>query len=318
MSAVPSSDLANTQLVSWQAQGSFYQVPPLALKVFAIDMGDSTAEPEQTCLLIHGFPESSFSFHKVVEGLLSQFKRLVLIDLPGYGFSDKPGEDYSYSLVAQADAAFSVWQQMGVTGGHIISHDMGTSVTTEILTRLVNQQLPAWFSESVKSVTFTNGSMVLGYAKLRVMQKLLLNKYIGPLISSQARFSLFENTVLSAHGADGDHALSDEDVSQLWQNCVLQGGHKKNHHIIRYLNDRRRYEQTRWLPSVRLASQQLPLHLCWGDADQVARIDMARYLKRSVCPDATFTVMPGAGHFCQLGSPELWLASVLPFYSQTA
>ncbi len=307
--------ILSAELLEWQAKGALYEVPPLGLRVFAIDLGNTEAPADKTALLIHGFPESSFSFHKVLEGLQTRFERLVLLDLPGYGFSDKPGSEYSYSLVPQAEAALSVYQQLGVRGGHIISHDMGTSVVTEVLARDVNQQLPAWFSDSIKSVTFTNGSMVLGYAKLRVMQKLLLNKKIGPVISSLARYSLFENTVNSAHGASGDHALSDQDINLLWQNTVMQDGHKKNHHIIRYLNDRRRYEQTRWLPSLRLASELRPIHVCWGDADQVATIEMAKYLKRSVCPNSVFTIMKGAGHFCQLGSHELWLSSVLNFYN---
>ena len=304
------------KLDAWKAKGQFYEVPPLNLKVFAIDIGDTKAVADKTCLLVHGFPESSFSFHKVVDGLLSHFDRLVLIDMPGYGFSDKPSEEYSYSLVPQADVLFCVYQQLGVTGGHVICHDMGTSVVTEWLARYVNKQLPNWFSDSFRSVTFTNGSMVLGLAKLRIMQKLLLVKILGPIISQLASFSTFKSTVQSAHGGTHANALSDEDIDLLWQSCTLQDGHNKNHHIIRYLNDRRRFEATRWLPSLALASKSLPIHICWGDADQVATIEMARYLKASVCIEAKLTEMPGVGHFCQIASPDIWLNSVISFYQR--
>ncbi len=302
------------ELEHWNKLGQYFQVAPLACNVFAIDLGDCHASSKDTCLLIHGFPESSFSFHKVVHGLLGQFKRLVLIDLPGYGFSDKPEDDYSYSLVAQADAMLSVWHQMGVQGGHIICHDMGTSVATELLARSVNKLLPHWIQGGINSVTFTNGSMVLRFAKLRLMQKLLLNKTLGPTISSLAGSAAFKRTVLSAHGASGEHALDEQDVRLLWESCCLQRGEKKNHHLIRYLNDRRRFESTRWLPSLKIASRIIPTHFCWGDADQVATIEMARHLQEEICPDSLLTEMKGAGHFCQLGSPELWLDSVGPFY----
>jgi pimeloyl-ACP methyl ester carboxylesterase len=187
---------------------------------------------------------------------------------------------------------------------------MGTSVLTEIVARHVNQQLPSWFSSGIKSLTFTNGSMVLELASLRMMQKLLMNKTVGPLLSRLSRYSLFRKTIISAHGAPIDEG----DIELLWQNCVMQDGHKKNHHIIRYLNDRKRFEKTRWLPALRIASKSLATHICWGTADQVAKVEMAHYLKERVCPSAKLTLMPGAGHFCQLGSPELWVESVLAFY----
>lgn len=300
----------NAELIAWGESGNNIEIAPFNHRVFYKDIGDQNAQADDTLLLIHGFPESSFSFHKVVHGLQGHFKRLVLLDLPGYGFSDKPGAEYSYSLVPQADAALSVWQKLGVSGGHILSHDMGTSVLTEIVARHVNQQLPCWFSSGIKSLTFTNGSMVLELANLRLMQKLLLNKAIGPVLSKASRYSLFRKTIISAHGAP----IDESDIESLWQNCVMQDGHKKNHHIIRYLNDRKRYEKTRWLPALGIASKTLATHICWGELDQVARVEMALYLKDRVCPNATLTLMPDAGHFCQLGSPELWVDSVLTFY----
>ena len=302
-------------LQDWKTKGDFYSVQPLNLSVFAIDLGNTQAAPKDTALMVHGFPESSYSFHKVVEGLRTRFARVVLVDLPGYGFSDKPEADYSYSLVAQADALMQVWMQMSVSGGHIICHDMGTSVTTEIVSRLAVSQLPAWFEDGVQSLTFTNGSMVLELATLTLMQKLLLNKKIGPTLSQLSSYKMFQGTIARAHGGTGDHDLSGEDVAQLWQFICLQNGHRKNHHLIRYLNDRRRYEKTRWLPSLALAAKRVPVHFCWGDADQVARVAMAHYLKKNICPNSTLTIMPNVGHFCQLGSPDVWLESVLSFYS---
>jgi len=300
------------QLIAWQQGGSSIRTEPLGLSVFYREFGSSEALPENTLLLLHGFPESSFSYHKVIEGLLENYQRIIVFDFPGYGFSDKPGSEYSYSLVAQADSAFQVWQKLGVLGGHIISHDMGTSVLTEILARQDAALLPAWFSSGVLSATFTNGSMVLELAKLRVTQKLLLNPRLGPLVSRHAKYAVFRKTVLSAHGVEQTRqgGLSEEDVRLLWESCQLQDGHRKNHHIIRYLNDRRRYEKTRWLPALASISKKIPINICWGDADQVARIEMAHYLKDKVCVNSNLMVMPGVGHFGQIGSPQKWLKCV--------
>ncbi|MGB0839822.1 MAG: alpha/beta fold hydrolase [Chitinophagales bacterium] len=298
------------ELQNWAAQGHFLSFPLFNHKIFYQDYGSPESSPEQTLLLLHGFPESSYSFRKVIVGLQTHFTRIVVFDMIGYGLSDKPVKDYTYSLFEQADLALWVWQQLGVKGGHLLAHDMGDSVTTELLTRYVHGLLPSSFSAGFQSVTFTNGSMVLGFAKLRLTQKLLLTR-IGPLLGKLFNFRMFQQQVRSAHGNNG---LSDEDVAMLWQNVLLQDGQHKTYLTIRYLQDRMRFEKSRWLPALTLAQHQLPLHICWGDADAVANIRIARYLKEKICPKATFTVMPDVGHFCQISNPDIWLKSVLAFY----
>ncbi|MGB5323939.1 MAG: alpha/beta hydrolase, partial [Pseudomonadales bacterium] len=255
----------NTSLQIWRDGGEFATVEPGGLRIFYRDFGEQNAAPEKTLLLLHGFPESSHSFYKVINGLQECFDRVVAFDMPGYGFSDKPASGYSYSLVQQADAALQLWRALGVRGGHALSHDMGTSVLTELLARHAPDMMPGWFDAGLQSATFTNGSMVLELAKLRVMQRVLLSK-AGAAMSKLSRQSIFAQQVRSGHGiSEGEQgALSDDDIDCLWQANCLQDGHRKNHLIIRYLNDRKQYENTRWLPALTAASQQLPVHICWG------------------------------------------------------
>ena len=143
------------QLKQWESEGRYLTTVLFQHKVFCKDCGNPAAPPDRTLLLLHGFPESSFSFHKVVEGLAKLFDRVVLFDFPGYGLSDKPLANYTYSLFEQADVALQVWKERGVTGGHVLSHDMGDSVHTELVARHVSGRLPAWLSAGLQSVTFT-------------------------------------------------------------------------------------------------------------------------------------------------------------------
>jgi pimeloyl-ACP methyl ester carboxylesterase len=298
------------QLSTWKASGEYISYGPFQHQLFVKQLGSPTASAEKTLLLIHGFPESSYSFNKVVKGLLESFDRIILFDLLGYGWSDKPTQDYTYSLFEQADTVFEVWKHFGIKGGHLLSHDMGDSVATEIVARHENGLMPAWFSEGLQSLTFTNGSMVLELASLRITQKILLSNY-GHLLKNLTTFKLFDQQVRSAHG---NKNLSAEDVQLLWEGNTLQDGHKKSYLTIKYLNDRKRFEKTRWLPA--LAQTKLPIHICWGDEDAVARVEMAYHLKEKICQNATLTIMEGLGHFCQLGSPEKWVEYVSGFYKK--
>ena len=296
------------QLTNWKSAGTFIPYGPFKHQLFVKQIGDASASVDKTLLLIHGFPESSYSYHAIVKGMQQTFDRIILFDMLGYGLSDKPTEGYTYSLFEQADTVLQVWKYFGVKGGHVLSHDMGDSVLTEIVARHENDQLPAWFSEGIQSLTFTNGSMVLGLADLRITQKMLLSNY-GRWANKITTFKVFQQQVSSAHG---NKKLSQEEIATLWEANTLKEGHRKTYLTIKYLNDRKRFEKTRWLPA--LGQTKLPVHICWGKDDAVARVEMAHYLKKNVCKNATLTIMDGVGHFCQLGSPEQWVESVSGFY----
>lgn len=300
--------MINQEIMNWEMDGHYLKINPFQFQVFYKDYGNPNASSEKTLLLLHGFPESSYSYHKIIDGMSKIFDRIVLFDMIGYGLSAKPTENYTYSLFEQADVGLQIWKYLGIKGGHLLAHDMGDSVATELVTRHVYDILPKWFSDGFQSFTFTNGSMVLELAKLRITQKILLSNY-GHWMSKLSTFKIFNHQVRNAHG---NNNLSEKDVEMLWENILLQNGHHKNHLLIKYLNDRKRFEKTRWLPA--LSQVKLPIHLCWGTADAVAIVEMAKYLKKNICPSATLTLMPNVGHFCQLGSPDIWIENVGSFY----
>ena len=298
----------NTVLSEWKNGGLFIPFGSNEYQLFVKQLGDENAIAEKTLLLLHGFPEFSFSYSYVVKGLLEVFDRIILFDMIGYGFSDKPSSNYSYSLMDQADSAFEVWKYFGIKGGHLLAHDMGNSVATEIVAREVEGKLPVWLSEGLKSLTLTNGSVVLKLASLRFMQKMLLTK-MGFLITKFMNYPIFKQQIKSAHGNDD---LSDEVIELLWEGNKLMNGTRKSHLMIKYLNDRKRYETKRWIPAI--AKTNIPIHLCWGKDDAVANVEMAYYLKEKICPNAILTIMEGVGHFGQLGSPNKWVVAVNSFF----
>ncbi|CAM1360501.1 alpha/beta fold hydrolase [Tenacibaculum xiamenense] len=301
--------IKDKELKDWEASGVYINSNKgNGLKIFAKEVGISSASSDKTLLLLHGFPESSFSYHLVLNGLLKHFERIVLFDFPGYGFSDKPIKGYSYSLLEQADIALEVWKHFGIVGGHLLAHDMGNSVATELVAREVEKSLPNTFSDGFKSYTFTNGSVVLELADLRIMQKLLLTK-LGKYLAKISTKWIFRHQVRSAHG---DSPLDEKEIKRLWDMTTYNKGKRVTYLTIKYIFDRRKYEAKRWLPA--LKNTEIPVHICWGDKDEVAKVEIAYYLKEKVCPNAQLTIMKGVGHFGQLGLPSIWLDSVLSFY----
>jgi len=113
-------------------------------------------------------------------------------------------------------------------------------------------------------VTFTDGNMVMEEAALAPMQKLLRNHRIGPFLNRLTRFKTFRGQVKSANGAP----LDDDDIEKMWRLNALQDGHRLAWKIIRYLDERDRFQNPRWLKA--LSRFERPVHICWGAKDKVS------------------------------------------------
>lgn len=304
--------MSAADLRAWRDRGRLVEATPLGHRAFLIDEGNPDAGPDSTLVLLHGFPESSYSYSGAFPLLADSFERLISFDFIGYGFSAKPTEGFAYSLMEQADVVLRLLRETGVSGCHFLAHDMGDSVMTELLARL-NENRPEWFHAGVQSVSFTNGSMVLGDAKLRVGQRAL----VSPLGKLLARITdsptIFEKQVVSAQG---NGKLTEEQILDMYSAASTEAPRGLMAELIGYLKERRRFESSRWLPAVRDCAS--PVQICWGGDDAVAPVAIAERLKTEVKPEAKLTVIDGLGHFAQIQDPQAWFDALRPFWGDIA
>ena len=69
------------------------------------------------------------------------------------------------------------------------------------------------------------------------------------------------------------------------------------HKTIKYLNDRYKFQNTRWLPDLRKAHGFIPMQILWGYKDDVAPAMVAKYLKMGFITAAMLSFIEEAGHF---------------------
>ncbi|HYY06798.1 MAG TPA: alpha/beta fold hydrolase [Candidatus Limnocylindria bacterium] len=118
----PAELAATTPFELARTQGRFVEVE--GLRVFAITLG---AGPD--VVLLHGNPASSYSWRKVLEPLAARH-RVHAIDLPGYGFSDKPA-DAPYDTAWFARVVVGYLDSAGVRRAVLVGNSMGGYVATE-------------------------------------------------------------------------------------------------------------------------------------------------------------------------------------------
>lgn len=82
----------------------------------------------QLVVLLHGFPEFSYGFHRQMEFLAANGYRVVVPDQRGYYLSDKPALIEDYTIDKLRDDIVGLIEAFGETSAIVIGHDWGGAV----------------------------------------------------------------------------------------------------------------------------------------------------------------------------------------------
>ena len=255
-----------------------------------IQVGDLTlAYREQgsgpPVLLLHGWPTSSFLWRNVMPPI-ARANRVLALDLPGFGGSDKPqGATYNFEFFEQAIDGFL--EQLDIGTVAIAGHDLGGPVAThwaldrqDRVTKfaLLNTLVYPEFSDAVlafinaastpglrEQITSPEGleaAMRLGLANEANLTEEVLAGVREPFESEEARNSL----------ADAGIGLEPEGFVEM---------------------------------GTRLSEMTMPVRLIYGEQDRILP-DIAETMARmkNDLPQANVTTLPDCGHFLQEEAAE--------------
>jgi pimeloyl-ACP methyl ester carboxylesterase len=283
----------------WQARGRRVRVRDGEVWVLDEPGSNPAATP---VLLLHGFPASSFDFVAAID-VMGGKRRVVTFDFLGYGLSDKP-RDYGYSLFEQADTAIEIARAVGLPRAHLWAHDMGTSVTTELLARRERGLLPL----ELASVTLMNGSVHIELAHLTPGQKLLRSP-LGGLFARLSNRTTFEIQMRRTFAVQPPQ----ETFDAMWELLARDDGAARMAQTIRYIEERARYRK-RWIGA--LERCDLPVLVAWGGKDPVAVKAIAEQLRREI-PGARGIDWDELGHWPQIEDAARVVEGVGGFWRRT-
>ncbi len=275
---------------TWQARGEREHFRGHGVHVFKRETDGPLV------LFLHGFPSSSYDWQALFAHLPDP--SILAFDFLGFGLSDKPRE-YRYSLMSQADLATDLVRRHGAGRPvFVVAHDMGTSVTTELMARDLEGRL-GW---DLAGVLLFNGSIVLDAATLRPSQKLLRSR-LGPIASRLSSRRVFDQQFGSVFSAA--HPLTAEEADDQWSLVCHNGGRTLGHSLIAYLDERIAYAD-RWHGAIRDWKR---LQLAWALLDPVATPAVLAAL-RELHPGVPVTELSDLGHYPQVEDPARMAAIV--------
>ncbi|MEV0495357.1 alpha/beta fold hydrolase [Streptomyces atratus] len=92
-------------------------------RIHLVEQGDGPL-----VLLVHGFPESWYSWRHQLPVLAAAGYRAVAIDVRGYGRSSKPGDTDAYRMLDMVEDNAAVVQALGEQSAVIVGHDWGSTI----------------------------------------------------------------------------------------------------------------------------------------------------------------------------------------------
>ncbi len=242
-------------------------------------------------VLAHGWPWSSFSWHRLIPGLAERF-RVYWYDMPGYGQSEKYA-DQRTSLDVQGETFAAMLAHWGLERPSVIAHDFGgaTTLRAHLLhgcdyERYVLMNIVAmrpWGSEFFDHV----GKHVDAFTGLPPhIHEAVVRSYIqGALITD----------------------LVTDDLEALVRPWLSEEGRRSFYQQFAQADERYTAEVEPLFGDLRC-----PVKIIWGEDDPWIPLARGRSLHDRM-PQTEFVTLPGVGHLPQLENPEAVLTELIAF-----
>ncbi|XP_038667721.1 mesoderm-specific transcript homolog protein isoform X1 [Scyliorhinus canicula] len=300
-------------LYSWRMVGTFFTFKDH--RIFYRDSMGAVGSSD-IVILLHGFPTSSYDWHKIWEGLTLRFNRVIALDFLGFGFSDKP-RLHRYSIFEQADIVQRLMVELGLAQQkiNILAHDYGDTVALELLYRS-EQSKPGHLT--INSLCLSNGGIFPETNHPRFIQKLLKDSgCFSPIFTRLMNYYFFTKGISAVFGPHTQP--TNAEYWDMWTMVRVNDGNLVMDSLLQFINQRWKYRD-RWVNA--LTSTSVPcmlnklcfilteMHLIYGPLDCVNPhpefLDLYQQLFsfRKLVPKSTVSVLDDhISHYPQLEDP---------------
>jgi pimeloyl-ACP methyl ester carboxylesterase len=286
------ASLRETGMRAELAPSSGHLVPTSSGGVFVQEKGPANGVP---VVLFHGSVAWSEFWRRSIDALAAAGFHVIALDIPPFGFSDRPG---NYTRSDQAARVDDVLANLQAARAIIVGHSFGSGAATEFVLR---------YPGRARAMVLIDPALGL-MSPASELPALLRPKWIREiLVSLTLTNPLATKPLLQSMIAKKDRALP-EYIDILWRPWILRGstpdfadwaqgflGSENN----ALSADRQSYQQIK-----------IPVALLWGDEDTVTPLEQAHDLQ-TLLPQASLTVLPGLGHIPQIEDPNAFHDALL-------
>ncbi|MEN8248553.1 MAG: alpha/beta hydrolase [Bacteroidota bacterium] len=94
---------------------------------------DSGKETDELVILLHGFPETSFMYHDLIEGISAKGFYCVAPNMRGYSSGARPSGRKHYTRDKLTQDVIDIAQELGKEKFHLVGHDWGAAIGWQVV-----------------------------------------------------------------------------------------------------------------------------------------------------------------------------------------
>lgn len=247
-------------------------------------------------LLLHGFGASTLLWEPVLPALARE-RRVVAIDLFGFGWTERPKEPAAYTLEGQMRMILGVADELGFERFDLGGHSYGGAIALYIASR---------HPERVRSLVLVDNAMPRYAAERRAKRygsRALARLYVRTvaLRSGRVRRGLEESFA--------DDAKITPQMVKAYRDRLRVEGVEDAFYGLTAPNGEPPVE-------LDLATIDQPTLVIWGESDTLISAEAARRSSTQL-PHGRFVGLPACGHVPTAECPEAFVAAVTPFLAET-
>jgi pimeloyl-ACP methyl ester carboxylesterase len=246
-------------------------------------------------VLFHGTAAWSELWRRSIDALASAGFHVIALDLPPFGFSDRPG---GYTRQQQAARVNDVLIALHAAPAIIVGHSFGAGAATELAMR---------YPERARALVLVDAALGLTAAPSDPPALLAPQWIREVLVSLTVTNPMATRTLLASLIAKKERALP-EYVEILQRPLTQQGSTAAIADWLYYFTGSDRNAES--ADRGNYARLKLPVAMLWGDQDEVTPLAQARDLQ-TLLPQASLTLLPGLGHIPQIEDPDAFNGALL-------
>lgn len=245
-------------------------------------------------VLAHGWPWSSFSWHRIIPDLASRY-HVHWYDMPGYGRSDK-GTAQRTSLDVQAQVFAEMLAHWRLGQPMVVAHDMGGAATLRAHL-LLDCEFDRYVLMNVVAMR-PWGSEFFGHVGRHVQAFLGLPPHIHRAVVE----AYIKGAIV--------HEVEPGDVEKLVEPWLSEAGRVSFYRQFVQADEKYTAEVEPMFGSIRC-----PVKIIWGEDDPWIPLQRGKSL-HALIPQASFETLAGVGHLPQLEAPHLVFERLHTFLSR--
>jgi haloalkane dehalogenase len=247
---------------------------------------------DRVVLLVHGYPESSYMWQRLLPVLADAGWRAIAPDLPGYGDSE-PDSPATWERHTQALERFVSELELGPLV--LVSHDWGV---------MIGLRWACDHPGAARALVISDG----GFFSDRRWHD-LANVMRTPEEGEQLIRAYTREGFTAAMRAVSS-GMSEQAIGEYWK------GFADDARRLGHLELYRSGDFEKLIPyDGRVAALELPALIVWGEQDRFAGVRMAHRFHQEL-PDSELVICADAGHFVWEDQPERASAALLGFLAR--